>query len=292
MAKIGMEEGQPIEHSILTRAIENAQKKVEGHNFDIRKHLLEYDDVLNKQREVIYNQRRDVLLIEDIASLIEEMHTEVLQHLFETHIAPDAVVDDWDLAGLADAIFRVYVVRIPLSRADFDGQTREAVFDTLKTTLDAHYAGKQQQIDAEQWQALARWIMLQIIDKHWKDHLLSMDHLKEGIGLRGYGQKNPLNEYKREGFDLFIEMTERIKADVIEYLFKIQIAEAESPPSVAQVPPTPSPAPARYVLQGASGTDTVTEPKTVRRQGAKVGRNAPCPCGSGKKYKRCCGALS
>jgi preprotein translocase subunit SecA len=147
-------------------------------------------------------------------------------------------------------------------------------------------------VGTEQWQALARWFMLQIIDKHWKDHLLSMDYLKEGIGLRGYGQKNPLNEYKREGFDMFVDMTERIKADVIEYLFKIQIAEVESTPAVRPAPSAPISMPARYVLQGAAGATTVTEPKTVRRQGAKVGRNAQCPCGSGKKYKRCCGALS
>jgi len=144
----------------------------------------------------------------------------------------------------------------------------------------------------EQWQALERWIMLQIIDKHWKDHLLSMEHLKEGIGLRGYGQKNPLNEYKREGFDMFVDMTERIKADAMEYLFKIQMAEVENAPPARQSPPTPRPMPGHYPLHGAASGNTATETKTVRRQGAKVGRNAPCPCGSGKKYKKCCGALS
>lgn len=290
MAKIGMEEGQPIEHSIITRAIENAQKKVEGHNFDIRKHLLEYDDVLNKQREVIYSQRRDVLVSEDVAGLIEEMHADVLNRIFDAHVDPQVPVDNWDVPGLTETLSHTYDVRIPLTAETVADKNRAALFGYVKALLDERYALKKQQASPEQFQALERWIALQIIDKHWKDHLLSMDYLKEGIGLRGYGQKNPLNEYKREGFDMFIDMTERIKTDTVEYLFKIQVAEAESTPRVQQPPPPPNPMQSRYVLHGASGLDEAAESQPARRQGVKVGRNAPCPCGSGKKYKRCCGA--
>src|SRR5499426_837168 len=227
MAKLGMEEGQPIEHSMITKAIENAPRKVEAHNFDIRKHLLEYDDVMNKQREVIYTQRRDVLESDDIHALVEEMATDVLEGLFTTHVPPEAYVDDWDLTGLAEASLRHYGVHMALTPenvADFD---REALLEHLHTRLQAHYTAKMQAIDEEPRCALERWVMLQVIDKHWKDHLLAMDYLKEGIGLRGYGQKNPLNEYKREAYQMFVGMTERIKAEALAYLFKVELTHVD-----------------------------------------------------------------
>ncbi|MBM3226085.1 MAG: preprotein translocase subunit SecA, partial [Candidatus Tectomicrobia bacterium] len=298
MAKLGMEEGQPIEHSMITRAIENAQRKVEAHNFEIRKHLLEYDDVMNKQREVIYSQRREVLESEDIHAFIEDMQSDVLEACFNTFVPPEAYVDDWDLTGLTEAIARQYGLYQELTPAlvtDFD---RDGFFTYLLTRLKEHYAAKMQPLGDAQHGALERWVMLQVIDKQWKDHLLAMDYLKEGIGLRGYGQKNPLNEYKREAYEMFVHLTERIKTEALELLFKVELTRADEE--------TPAPIPARpsrresYVAEHRSAPISLGTPredeestvKTVRRQGAKVGRNAPCPCGSGKKYKRCCGLAS
>jgi preprotein translocase subunit SecA len=288
MEKLGMEEGQPIEHSMITRAIENAQRKVEAHNFDIRKHLLEYDDVMNKQREAIYSQRREMLESEDIHAVVQDMATEVLEGIWEAHVPADAEADDWQLEGLTEAVWRQYGVHIPLTPERIAGWSRDALYDHLRTTLLGHYTAKLHEIGDEQFQALERWMVLQVIDKHWKDHLLAMDYLKEGIGLRGYGQKNPLNEYKREGFELFMGMMERIKADATESLSKVQLA---GPADSAPPPPRPRPQQAvahRGTFLPGEGDEPVIKP--VRRQGEKVGRNAPCPCGSGKKYKRCCGA--
>jgi preprotein translocase subunit SecA len=294
MAKLGMEEGQPIEHSMITKAIENAQHKVEAHNFEIRKHLLEYDDVMNKQREVIYSQRREALETEDIHTLIQEMETEVLEGFLQVYLPPEAHADDWDIAGLNEAIRQHYDVHLALPPADASDLSREAMLEHIRTQLDAHYAAKMQVISPDQCQALERFLVLQMIDKHWKDHLLAMDHLKEGIGLRGYGQKNPLNEYKREAFEMFVDMTERVKTDISEHLFKVKFTTAEGS---SVIPQPRSREPQKIAHRGASslpagtardnGTTTV---QTIRRQGEKIGRNAPCPCGSGKKYKKCCGA--
>jgi preprotein translocase subunit SecA len=288
MARLGMEEGQPIEHSMITKAIENAQRKVEAHNFEIRKHLLEYDDVMNKQREVIYSQRRDVLESDDIPALLEEMHTDVLEGIFTHYVPAEAYVDDWNLAGLTDAIQRQYGIHMPLTPAMVAGFDREACLEHLHTRLQEHYAAKMQTLGAEQHGALERWVMLQVIDKHWKDHLLAMDYLKEGIGLRGYGQKNPLNEYKREAYEMFVGMTERIKAEVLELLFKIELTHADEELTLQSRRREQHIIEHRGMLsEGQEDADIAI--RTVRRQGAKVGRNAPCPCGSGKKYKKCCG---
>jgi len=290
MAKLGMDEGQPIEHSMITKAIENAQRKVEAHNFEIRKHLLEYDDVMNKQREVIYTQRRDVLESDDIHALVEEMYTELLEGLFTTHVASDAYVDDWDLTGLTEAILRQYGVHLPLTPESVADFSRDALLEHVRTCLNAHYVAKMQEsIGEEQYRALERWVVLQVIDKQWKDHLLAMDYLKEGIGLRGYGQKNPLNEYKREAFEMFVAMTERIKAEAVEYLFKIELTTGNGQLMVRQRRRDQPMMEHRGALSEGQEDNGATTVKTVRRQGAKVGRNAPCPCGSGKKYKKCCG---
>ena len=286
MAKLGMEAGEPIEHRMITRAIENAQRKVEAHNFDIRKHLLEYDDVMTKQREVIYNQRREVLETDDIHALVVEMSGEVLQDIFDTHIDPEAYADDWDIPGLVDAVRQRYGVQMPLTPASLADFGRAELLEHLREHLDASYEAKLTEAGTEPFRALERFIVLQVIDKHWKDHLLAMDHLKEGIGLRGYAQKNPLNEYKREAFGMFVDMTDRIKNDVVEYLFKVELASAESVPVAHQRPH----APRNVEYRGALGDGETAVAKTVRRQGEKVGRNSACPCGSGKKYKRCCGS--
>jgi preprotein translocase subunit SecA len=289
MAKLGMEEGQPIEHSMITKAIENAQRKVEAHNFDIRKHLLEYDDVMNRQREVIYSRRREVLEAENIREQIKETQDEVLEGIFEAHIPADAYADDWELDGLKEAILQQFGVPMALTPESVANFSREALLEHVQANLARYYTEKAQAVGPE-FHGLERWVTLQVIDKHWKDHLLAMDHLKEGIGLRGYGQKNPLNEYKREGFDMFATMLDRIDADVVEYLYKAQIASSTDGVPVQQRPPRQRTVAHRGSLPGEAGDGEAVAVKTVRRQGEKVGRNAPCPCGSGKKYKKCCGA--
>ena len=287
MAKLGMEAGEPIEHRMITRAIENAQRKVEAHNFDIRKHLLEYDDVMTKQREVIYNQRREVLETDDIHALVVEMSGEVLQDIFDTHIDPEAYADDWDIPGLVDAVRQRYGLQLPLTPASLADFGRVELLEHLREHLDASYEAKLTEAGTEPFRALERFIVLQVIDKHWKDHLLAMDHLKEGIGLRGYAQKNPLNEYKREAFEMFVDMTDRVKNDVVEYLFKVELASAENVPVAHPRPHALRNVEHRGALRDGGETAVA---KTVRRQGEKVGRNSACPCGSGKKYKRCCGS--
>jgi preprotein translocase subunit SecA len=289
MAKLGMEEGEPIEHSMITKAIENAQHKVEAHNFEIRKHLLEYDDVMNKQREVIYNQRREVLEAEDIDELIEEMQDEVLEEVCAVYVPPDAYVDDWDLTGLSNALLHQYGIQIHLTPDNVGSTDRDTFLAQLQERLKEHYDSKMHLLGTEHSAALARWVMLQVIDKQWKDHLLAMDYLKEGIGLRGYGQKNPLNEYKREAYEMFVEMTKRINAEVLASLFKVELAKPEEELIVRPQPRAQQIMEHRGTLNGAPEESGRTAVKTVRREGAKVGRNAPCPCGSGKKYKKCCG---
>ena len=289
MAKLGLEAGEPIEHRMITRAIENAQRKVEAHNFDIRKHLLEYDDVMTRQREVIYSQRREALETEEVDDLVAEMSGEVLQDIFDTHIDPEAYADDWDISGLVEGVHQRYGLQVPLPTTSLADFGRVELLDYFREQLDARYEAKRAEAGAEPFNVLARFIVLQVIDKHWKDHLLAMDHLKEGIGLRGYAQKNPLNEYKREAFSMFVDMTDRIKSDVVEYLFKVEMASASETPAAQPRQAAPRTVEHRGALAGGGEGDS-TATKTVRRQSEKVGRNASCPCGSGKKYKRCCGA--
>ena len=289
MSKLGLEAGEPIEHRMITRAIENAQRKVEAHNFDIRKHLLEYDDVMTRQREVIYSQRREALETEEVDDLVTEMSGEVLQDIFDTHIDPEAYADDWDISGLVEGVHQRYGLQVPLPTASLADFGRVELLDYFREQLDARYEAKRAEAGGEPFNVLARFIVLQVIDKHWKDHLLAMDHLKEGIGLRGYAQKNPLNEYKREAFSMFVDMTNRIKSDVVEYLFKVEMASANETPAAQPRQAAPRTVEHLGALAGGGDGESAAT-KTVRRQSEKVGRNAACPCGSGKKYKKCCGA--
>jgi preprotein translocase subunit SecA len=291
MAKMGMEEGQPIEHSMITKAIENAQHKVEGHNFDIRKHLLEYDDVMTKQREVIYSQRREVLASDDMREIVQEMYLDVLESLFDNVIPVDAYADDWDLDGLSEALHHEFGVKISLTPESVVDLNRDMLFEKIRDHIETYYTEKVDEIGSDSFQGLERWVILNFIDRHWKDHLLAMDHLKEGIGLRGYGQKNPLNEYKREGFDMFVDMTERVKTDVVGVLFRAERMPEEERLPMRQRRQAPRAIAHRGRIPGLSTAgDEEVVVTTVRRQGEKIGRNAPCPCGSGKKFKKCCGA--
>jgi preprotein translocase subunit SecA len=285
MSRLGMEEGVPIEHGLVTRAIENAQKKVEAHNFDIRKHLLEYDDVLNKQREVIYNQRREVLkgeaLKEDVLEMARELNGELVARFADKDVHPS----EWDLNSLREGLYHQFNTRFDLKPEEEENLTAEDLMELVDQRVNEAYEDKEKRFGAPMLRQLEKIIMLQTIDTLWKDHLLNMDHLKEGIGLRGYGQKNPLQEYQKEGFEMFEEMIHRVQEDVVQKLFTVELARER----VAQELDVQQPRPQRMVL--SRGGEAVEAPRSgpMKREGEKVGRNDPCPCGSGKKYKRCHG---
>ncbi len=283
MDKLGMEEGEPIEHKLVTRAIATAQKRVETHNFEIRKHLLEYDDVMNKQREVIYGMRREILEGESQEETIREWLEELTTGLLDVYAAAAAHPEDWDLNGLNEAVHRQFDLRLPAEAQHGEVASREGLEELVRDAVESRYKAREEALGAEGMRNLERVVMLQVIDSQWKDHLLSMDHLKEGIGLRGYGQRDPLTEYKREAFDLFQEMVERVKATVVEWLFKIQLVR-EAAPEVRRSPW----AEARESRGESMEVASAARPAARDASGQKVGRNDPCPCGSGKKYKKCC----
>jgi preprotein translocase subunit SecA len=285
MGRLGMEDGEPIEHGLVTRAIENAQKKVEAHNFDIRKHLLEYDDVLNKQREVIYSQRREVLKGETLKEDVLEMAQAVAEETAARCIDKDAHPSDWDWLGLREGFHHHFNLPLEVETDEQEQLNVDRLTDLATERVIRAYENKEARFGAPMLRQLEKIIMLQTIDTLWKDHLLNMDHLKEGIGLRGYGQKNPLQEYQKEGFALFEDMVHRIQEDVVQKLFTVEIAR-ESTAAMADMEVQQRP---QRVVLSHGGANAETERPAAKRQGDKIGRNDPCPCGSGRKYKRCCG---
>ena len=284
MDRLGMEEGVPIEHRLVSRAIENAQKKVEGHNFDIRKHLLEYDDVMNKQREVIYHQRREVLKGEGLKEEVLEMARGLTEESVERYADKNLHPSGWDLNGLRELLYHQCSFRLDLKAEEQEDLTPERLQEIVQNRVTETYEGKENHFGSPMLRQLEKIIMLQTIDSLWKDHLLNMDHLKEGIGLRGYAQKNPLQEYQKEGFDMFEEMVHRIQEDVVQKLFTIEMAQE----GVVEEMEVQRRRQKMVLSRGGDGGEPARV-TTVKRQGSKVGRNDPCPCGSGKKYKRCCG---
>ncbi|MGQ0809595.1 MAG: preprotein translocase subunit SecA [Nitrospiraceae bacterium] len=285
MLKLGMEEGIPIEHRMVTRSIENAQKKVEAHNFEIRKQLLEYDDVMNKQREVVYQHRRAILGGENLRDEIHDMMAGVVTSLVDVYCPAEQYPEEWDFKGLIEAVQGQFGIEVGGGTSEASAHLkdlgREALVEELQNQVQHVYDRKEQELGSELVRYLEKMLLLQVIDHHWKDHLLGMDHLRDGIGLRGYGQKDPLIEYKREGFDMFAGMMDRIKTDALERLFRVQAVKGDAPPP----PPTPQP-PVRLSLNRG---EEPAAPQTAHRTHEKVGRNDPCPCGSGKKYKKCHG---
>ncbi len=292
MLKLGMEEGVPIEHGMVTRAIANAQKKVEAHNFEIRKQLLEYDDVMNKQREVIYRHRRAVLSGENLTDDLHDMMAGSIESSLTVYCPPDQYPEEWDVKGLTDMMQGQFGLDITQGKNDGGDSLRDVGRDALIEDLRTHvrdvYAKKEQELGSDLMRFLEKTFMLQVIDHHWKDHLLAMDHLRDGIGLRGYGQKDPLIEYKREGFDLFAGMMERVKSDTLDRLFHVQAVRHEGEQSTP--PPQPIPQRPQPKLTLNRGDEPVAAPAPAQRTENKVGRNDLCPCGSGKKYKKCHGA--
>ena len=317
MERLGMEEGVPIEHGMVTRAIERAQKQVEAQHFSVRKHLLEYDDVMNKQRENVYTLRRELLdgqvhvaedEVVDSRRYLMTLAEDLVDQEVEAHCGRDTDPEDWDTEGLSRAVGEL--AGLPpeqLDELDLDDKNPDEMLDTLWSAVKSRYEEKEQAIEAELLRRVERDVMLQIVDTQWKDHLYSLDHLKEGIGLRAHAQKDPLVEYKRESFALFQAMKERIDTEMIRYLWRLRPivqgegAESGRPASRQRAPMTlndPGAAPATFAggPRGSRGPQPArtggddAAVRTVRREAPKVGRNEPCPCGSGKKYKKCHGA--
>ncbi|MDG4474756.1 preprotein translocase subunit SecA [Thiovibrio frasassiensis] len=284
MDKLGMEEDEPIEHTMISRAIENAQRKVEGHNFDIRKHLLEYDDVMNKQREVIYRQRREVLSSDDVHEVVTDMLPELAEMVAQEFAESRIPSEEWDWNGLSERMFALFGFSGEWSEEEKKDLDSAACTELILAAVQARYAKREQEIGELNMRHLERVVLLQIVDHHWKEHLLNMDHLKEGIGLRGYGQKNPLDEYKKEGFNMFGEMIHAVKTQTVSTLFRLQLVRDEE---VAELEREQREQ--RQPMQLSRGDDEDNEHKPFSREGDKVGRNSDCPCGSGQKYKRCCG---
>ncbi len=288
MTRLGMEEGVPIEHRLITRAVANAQSKVEGHNFDIRKHLLEYDDVMNQQREIIYGRRREILASNNLRRDVMEMADNVAAGIVVQYANRETHAEEWDWKALSDTLFKSFNLRFQIGEDAKDGLTVERLEQMVIDQIFAAYEEKERTFTPPVLRHLEKLVLLQTVDALWKDHLLSMDHLKEGISLRGYGQRDPLQEYKKEGFEAFEGMMQMLETDVVEKVFTVQIARQED---VERMQQQRRPAqPAQMVMSG--GGLPQRQPgkvETVRRDGGKVGRNDPCPCGSGKKYKKCHG---
>ncbi len=273
MGRLGMEEDVPIENRMVSKAIENAQKRVEEQNFDIRKHLLEYDDVMSKQRLEIYAFRREILQGDNLKNRIFSMVDDIIDEFLAIYCADDKHSDEWDMKGLREAVYGLS----SLSFEELPGNVND-IKEKLSEEIEKLYDRREEEIGTELMRYLEKMVVLQVVDSQWKDHLLAMDHLKEGIGLRGYGQRDPLVEYKREAFDMFSQMSSRISAEIVTRLFKIQVQKSREAEIKAHTK--------KANLNYNRGEGGAVQPVT---RGKKTGRNEPCPCGSGKKYKKCCG---
>jgi preprotein translocase subunit SecA len=299
MDKLGMEEGQDIQHPFITRAIETAQKRVEAHNFEIRKHLLEYDNVMNRQREVIYDERKRVLFGEDLKEYIHEIMEEVVDFALDTYINEKAGADHWDFEGLRYYLDSRFSVKT--SDMKFEEINRQDIKDAIFETMKEMYEAKEASTGKDMMRHLERMILLQVVDSKWKDHLYAMDSLREGIGLRAYGQRDPLIEYQHEGYAMFMEMIDHIKEETVEYLFRIRTIKEEKDTAVFDLSRQQLVHEEKSQFQGIRPKEETrsaadyegqlpdTHVATYKRDAPKVGRNDPCPCGSGKKSKRCCG---
>ena len=284
MDKLGMEEDEPIEHSMISKAIENAQRKVEGHNFDIRKHLLEYDDVMNMQREVIYKQRREVLGSDDVKPIIDDMLVDIAGNVATEFSEEKIPSEEWAWDYIEERTKAAMGIPLNWDESERKGLTLEKFEEKLLRTVQEAYEAREQEIGEANIRHLEQVVLLQIVDTHWKDHLLAMDHLKEGIGLRGYGQKNPLDEYKKEGYSMFMSMIDRVKEQTISTLMRVQLAREEE---LAEMEERQRRQQQEMEMRRSDEAEDKKQP--AMRAGQKVGRNSPCPCGSGKKFKRCCG---
>lgn len=302
MQRVGMEEGEAIESRLVSRVIENAQRKVEGHNFDIRKQLLEYDDVANEQRKLVYSERNELMASEDVSENIQDMREEVVDRVVDRSIPPQSLPEQWDIAQLEDDLRLEFHASLPVQiwldddKSLYEETLRDRIFDSVEEA----YKMKEAQYGAEIIRHLEKVIMLQTLDTQWKEHLSEMDYLRKGIGLRGYAQKNPKQEYKREAFEMFTAMLDRVKMEVITILAKVQLREdtdvddlerRQQQAAQRKVELQHADSPVAQANNAAAQSNNVEQPTTYVRKQPKVGRNEPCPCGSGKKYKQCHGKL-
>jgi preprotein translocase subunit SecA len=286
MRKLGMERGEAIEHPWVTKSIENAQRKVEGRNFDIRKQLLEFDDVSNDQRKVIYEQRNELMDEADIADVITAIRVDVVNGLIAQHIPPQSLEEMWDVTGLEERLKGELTIELPIAKwlEEDTNLHEETLREKILAAVEASYTAKEEMVGAEVLRQFEKAVMLQSLDSHWKEHLAAMDHLRQGIHLRGYAQKNPKQEFKRESFELFAELLDNLKYDVIGILSKVQIRAESDVEAVEEQHRKADEAPKEFKHDSASAPEQATMPR--------VGRNEPCPCGSGKKYKQCHGKLT
>jgi preprotein translocase subunit SecA len=307
MARMGLKEDDIIESPLVSKQIANAQRKVEAHNFDIRKNLLDFDDVNNDQRKVIYGQRDELLEAESVQENIDGIRGDVVAEVVERFVPPESIDDQWDLPGLESTLEQEFGVRLELQRmaAERKELDAEGIQDHVREALDRVFAEKEAQVGAETMRALEKHIMLNVLDDNWKQHLGRMDYLRQGIHLRGYAQKQPKQEYKKEAFELFSEMLDKVKREVVTLLARVRVrSEAEvaaiEAQERAQVEARLRQAQFQHESAGGFGADEeAAEPDyqqggqaPIVRDGAKIGRNDPCPCGSGKKYKHCHGQLA
>ena len=291
MQRLGMEEGVPIEHGMVTRAIERAQKQVEGRNFEARKHLLEYDDVMNKQRESIYTLRRSILDGREGKEYIVNAADEIVEFIIESHL-PEDMREHPNEAEMNAELFDFFGVDLKSAGVDINTMRRDDIKQRVTEAVNKKYEEKEKQVGADVMRLHEKYLLLQVIDQLWKDHLLMIDHLKEGIGLRGYGQRDPLIEYKKESFDMFQEMMERVQDRVVKYLWKIDVVVEREGEQQQRRQPQRSPLAQPPKQQPMFLSGAQSSPQTVKRTQVKVGRNDPCPCGSGKKYKKCHGTAA
>jgi preprotein translocase subunit SecA len=303
MQKLGMQEGEAIEHPWVNRAIENAQRKVEAHNFDMRKHLLEYDDVANDQRRVIYSQRNELMEADDIKDTIDAIREEVFDRLIGQFIPPGSVDEMWDPEGLEKALEGEFGIEVPVRQWLDEDDTLDAagLHEKIMQAVETHYHAKEEMTGSSVMRQFEKALMLSVLDQHWKEHLASMDFLRRSVGLRSFAQKKPQQEYKREGFEMFTEMLDNMKHEVMKGLARVRVRDEEDVQAVDQQRRREAPMQFQHAeAQSATdagqaaagqGAGSAEKPDTFVREGRKIGRNEPCPCGSGKKYKQCHGQL-
>ncbi|NEZ04759.1 preprotein translocase subunit SecA [Wenzhouxiangella sp. XN201] len=303
MQKLGMQEGEAIEHPWVNRAIENAQRKVEAHNFDMRKHLLEYDDVANDQRRVIYSQRNELMEADDIKDTIDAIREEVFDRLISQFIPPGSVDEMWDPEGLEKALDGEFGIEVPVRRWLEEDETLDeaGLREKVMQAVESHYQAKEGMTGSSVMRQFEKALMLSVLDQHWKEHLASMDFLRRSVGLRSFAQKKPQQEYKREGFEMFTEMLDNMKHEVMKGLARVRVRDEEDVQAVDQQRRREAPMQFQHAeAQSATdagqaaagqGAGAAEKPDTFVREGRKIGRNEPCPCGSGKKYKQCHGQL-
>jgi preprotein translocase subunit SecA len=288
MGRLGMEEGEAIEHKMVTKAIERAQRQVEGRNFEVRKHLLEYDDVMNKQREAIYQLRKDILEGREGREYVIRIAGDILDFILENHCPEKLDPRDWNLTEVSTDLLAYFNINLAELGIPIEELGIDELRDQLWTAIETRYREKEERLGDELMRMFERDILLRVVDHSWKDHLLALDHLKEGISLRGYGQRDPKQEYKRESYELFQAMKERIEDTATKTIFRLEPVSQEQ--MAEQRLRRRQPASSQYRFSAPPKEAIAQGPKTVVRKGGKVGRNDPCPCGSGKKYKKCHGA--